>query len=86
MLQLMELASFLIYQVAEVDPFVGGSIQMMLNMGGKAFTPIENLELENVRLRSETLRLVWRLLSTQDIEFKSRFKTKLENGELSKLI
>jgi 20S proteasome alpha/beta subunit len=86
LVQLTHLASFLIYQVADVDPYVGGAIQTMLNFGGKTMNPVENLDLQDAKLRSETIRLVWNLLSSHDVDFRKCFKMKLENGELSKLI
>jgi len=81
LVQLMKLASYMIFQVSDVDPFVGGSIQMKLNFGGKAMNPKENLLLEDVQLRSETIRRVWDLLANQDIDFERRFNLALKKGQ-----
>lgn len=84
LIQLMKLASYMIFQVSDVDPFVGGPIQMKLNFGGKAINPKDNLELRGVRLRSETIRRVWRLLAKRPIDFEERFNEALKNGQLEK--
>jgi hypothetical protein len=82
----MKLASYMIFQVSDVDPFVGESIQMKLNFGGKAMNPKENLLLEDVQLRSEMMRGVWDLLANQNIDFERRFNRALKKGQFHEII
>jgi 20S proteasome alpha/beta subunit len=86
LIQLMKLASYMIFQISDVDPFVGGSIQMKLNFGGNAVNPIDNLELKGVKRRSETIRKVWDLLASQPVDFEERFNEALTNGSLKKVV
>jgi len=85
LVQLMNLASYMIFQVSDVDPFVGGSIQMKLNFGGKVANPVENILLEHTQLRSEIIRGVWNLLANHDIAFEKRFKRAIEQKDFEKL-
>lgn len=86
LVELMKLASYIIFQVSGVDPFVGGSIQMKLNFGGKPMNPKEDLLLDDVELRSETIKGAWDLLASNNIGFEKRFNEALKKGRLEEMI
>jgi len=44
------LASYIIYQISKVDPYVGSDTQTKFNFGGKVIEPEENLLRERVEL------------------------------------
>lgn len=84
--QLMVLASYMIYEVARVDPSVGSWAQIMLNFGGKVAKPTEDIVKERLKLRSETMKKTWKLLENEDKIFERNFCKALGKKKLREFI
>lgn len=84
--QLTVLASYIISQVNSIDPNVGSMTKIRFGFGGKVIKPKEKIVQERLELRSETMKKVWNLLESGDLEFERRFNKAFEKDKIRKVI
>ena len=84
--QLTMLASYIISQVSSVDPNVGSIAEIRFGFGGKVIKPKGKIVQERLELRSETMKKVWNLLESEDLEFERKFNKAFEKDKFRKVI